>query len=288
MRTFHFCFATVASVVLLAGCPAQGPAAPASTTPTTDDDKTFYALGLSVGQQLGVFSMTEAEVRMVQKGLEDQVLHRQPVVELREWGPKISALANARRSAQSSGEKQKGAAYLAQAEKESGAKKAPAGFVFIEQQAGTGPAPSGPTDFVKVNYRGTLTDGTEFDSSFKSGHPAEFPLNGVIRCWTEGVQMMKVGGKAKLVCPSDLAYGDMGRPPTIPGGATLVFEVELLETRAAPPPGQPPGMAPPPPAPGGKPTPPPPGAKTPPPPPPPAAKPTPAPPAPPPPAETKH
>ena len=82
---------------------------------------------------------------------------------------------------------------------------------------------------MKVNYRGTLIDGTEFDSSYKRNEPAQFPLSGVIRCWTEGVQKMKVGGKARLVCPSDIAYGAKGHPPVIPGGATLVFEIELLE-----------------------------------------------------------
>ena len=81
---------------------------------------------------------------------------------------------------------------------------------------------------MKVNYRGTLTDGTEFDSSYKRNEPAQFPLTGVIKCWTEGVQKMKVGGKIQLVCPSDLAYGDAGRPG-IPGGATLTFEIELLD-----------------------------------------------------------
>jgi FKBP-type peptidyl-prolyl cis-trans isomerase FkpA len=81
---------------------------------------------------------------------------------------------------------------------------------------------------VKVNYRGTLVNGTEFDSSYKRNEPVQFALNGVIRCWTEGVQKMKVGGKAILACPSDLAYGDHGRP-SIPGGAALIFEIELLE-----------------------------------------------------------
>ena len=82
---------------------------------------------------------------------------------------------------------------------------------------------------MKVHYVGRLLDGTEFDSSRKRGQPAEFPLNGVIPCWTEGVGKMKVGEAATLTCPSEIAYGEGGRPPTIPGGATLVFDVELLE-----------------------------------------------------------
>jgi FKBP-type peptidyl-prolyl cis-trans isomerase FkpA len=81
---------------------------------------------------------------------------------------------------------------------------------------------------VTVNYRGTLIDGTEFDSSYKRNEPATFPLNGVIACWTEGVQKMKVGGKSKLVCPASIAYGEQGSPPDIPPGATLAFEIELL------------------------------------------------------------
>jgi FKBP-type peptidyl-prolyl cis-trans isomerase FkpA len=97
---------------------------------------------------------------------------------------------------------------------------------------GTGASPKA-TDTVKVHYRGTLTNGTEFDSSYKRNEPTSFPLNRVIACWTEGVQKMKVAGKARLVCPSSIAYGDRGSPPSIPGGATLVFEIELLEVGAA-------------------------------------------------------
>jgi FKBP-type peptidyl-prolyl cis-trans isomerase FkpA len=92
---------------------------------------------------------------------------------------------------------------------------------------GTGASPNAD-NVVKVNYRGTLTDGTEFDSSYKRGQPATFSLRNVIPCWTNGVPMMKVGGKSKFVCPSAAAYGDAGSPPLIPGGATLVFEIELL------------------------------------------------------------
>lgn len=117
--------------------------------------------------------------------------------------------------------------YLEKAAKEPGAVKTESGMVYRELRSGSGPSPKA-SDTVKVNYRGTLTDGTEFDSSYKRNEPISFPLRGVIPCWTEGLQRMKVGGKSQLVCPSALAYGDAGSPPAIPGGATLVFEVELL------------------------------------------------------------
>lgn len=119
-----------------------------------------------------------------------------------------------------------GKAYIEKAASEPGAQRTVSGLVYRDIKAGSGARPTA-ADVVKVNYRGTFIDGTEFDSSYKRNEPATFPLSGVIPCWTEGVQMMKVGGKAQLVCPSNIAYGDAGRPG-IPGGATLVFEVELL------------------------------------------------------------
>ena len=118
--------------------------------------------------------------------------------------------------------------YLDKAAAEPGAQKTASGLVYSELTPGSGASPKS-TDTVRVHYRGTLIDGKEFDSSYARNEPAEFPLNRVIPAWTEGVQKMKVGGKAKLVCPSNIAYGDRGMPPVIPGGATLVFEVELLD-----------------------------------------------------------
>lgn len=109
-----------------------------------------------------------------------------------------------------------------------GAVKTASGLIYRELTPGSGASPKA-TDTVKVHYRGTLIDGKEFDSSYARNEPAEFPLNRVIRAWTEGVQMMKVGGKSQLVCPASIAYGQRGAPPDIPGGATLVFEVELLD-----------------------------------------------------------
>nr|WP_316641014.1 FKBP-type peptidyl-prolyl cis-trans isomerase [uncultured Roseateles sp.] len=121
-------------------------------------------------------------------------------------------------------------AAAAAAAKEPGAVVSETGMVYRSLREGTGASPLA-TDNVKVHYRGTLPDGTEFDSSYKRGEPASFPLNRVIKCWTEGVQRIKVGGKAKLTCPPNIAYGPRAVGGVIPANATLVFEVELLEIR---------------------------------------------------------
>jgi FKBP-type peptidyl-prolyl cis-trans isomerase FkpA len=117
--------------------------------------------------------------------------------------------------------------YLDKAAAQPGAIKTDSGLVYRELRPGSGGYPKA-SDTVTVNYRGTLVDGTEFDSSYKRNQTAQFPLSQVIPCWTEGVQKMKVGGKSELVCPASIAYGDRGSPPAIPGGATLIFEIELL------------------------------------------------------------
>ena len=118
-------------------------------------------------------------------------------------------------------------AALAAAAKEAGATVTKSGLVYRSIKDGTGAGPAA-TDKVKVHYKGTFPDGKEFDSSYKRNEPTEFPLNGVIPCWTEGVQLMKKGGKAKLTCPAAIAYGERGAGGVIPPNATLVFEIELL------------------------------------------------------------
>jgi FKBP-type peptidyl-prolyl cis-trans isomerase FkpA len=118
-------------------------------------------------------------------------------------------------------------ATTAAAAKEPGAVVTSSGLVYRSLTTGTGASPKA-NDTVKVHYRGSFPDGREFDSSYKRGTPIEFPLTGVIPCWTEGVQRMKVGGKAKLTCPSQIAYGSRGAGGVIPPNATLLFEVELL------------------------------------------------------------
>jgi FKBP-type peptidyl-prolyl cis-trans isomerase len=134
-------------------------------------------------------------------------------------------------------EKQTGQAYLDKVAAQPGAKKTATGLLYISLLEGSGASPT-PTDRVKVHYTGKLIDGTVFDSSVRRGEPATFGLNQIISCWQEALQLMKAGGKARIISPSKLAYGDRGAPPQIPPGATLDFEIELLEVIA----GRPRGM----------------------------------------------
>jgi FKBP-type peptidyl-prolyl cis-trans isomerase FkpA len=179
-------------------------------------------------RSISPFSLSPAELAIVERALSDAAAGK-PAVNLEEWGPKIQPFAQARVARVTS-------EYLAKAAAQPGAIKAPSGLIFRDITVGTGASPKA-TDTVRVHYRGTFIDGTEFDSSYKRNEPTEFALNRVIPCWTEGVQRMKVGGKAELVCPANIAYGDAGRPG-IPPGAVLTFQIELLDIvppAAAPP-----------------------------------------------------
>jgi FKBP-type peptidyl-prolyl cis-trans isomerase FkpA len=203
-----------------------GAAAVDAQTLTTEQDKTLYALGLAIGNNIKEFNLSPAELALVTSGMTDVVQGKQAKVDMQEYAPKLQAFAQQRAAAAATAEKQASGAFLEKMSKEAGAVRSPSGVIYIPVAAGTGASPTADKT-VRVHYHGTLRDGTVFDSSVQRGEPISFPLNGVIPCWTEGVQKMKVGGKAKLVCPSDTAYGDQGQGP-IPGGAALVFEVELL------------------------------------------------------------
>jgi len=221
MRFVVFC-----SVTLL--CLGTTSAFAAGSEPTTDEQKTFYALGLAINQSLSNFNLSEPEFELVKAGLADGFLRRPPKVDLKAFGQKISELQQARASVIAEAEKKVGAAFLAKVAAESGAKKTESGAVIITIKEGKGATPK-IADMVKVNVLGTLVDGTVFDDSAKQGNPLTLRVNEVSKCWVEGLQQMKVGGKSKLICPSNLAYRDKGLPPLIKPGATLVFEIELLE-----------------------------------------------------------
>jgi FKBP-type peptidyl-prolyl cis-trans isomerase FkpA len=206
----------------------KAPAAASGEAFKTEDERTFYAYGYRVGQNLASTTPTAAEANAIAQGLRDAITGKPEAVPMATYLPKVGDMATKRLSAKSDIVKAKGRAYAETFAKEDGVKPIPMGGFIKALKEGDGAAPTAD-DTVKVHYRGTLLDGTEFDSSYKRNEPATFPLKNVIPCWTNGVAMMKVGGKSKLVCPSEVAYGDQGHPPTIPGGSTLIFEVELLE-----------------------------------------------------------
>jgi FKBP-type peptidyl-prolyl cis-trans isomerase FkpA len=193
----------------------------------TEEQKTLYALGLAISSNLKNINLTPDEWAIVQAGMTDSILGNELKVSLETYGPKIDGMLRARVTAWTEKEKEAGVDFLAEQAAAEGAEKLESGMVYFEVAPGSGDAPAA-TDTVKVHYHGTLRDGEVFDSS-REREPVSFPLSGVVPCFSEGIQKMKVGGKSKLICPPDLAYGDRGAPPKIPPGATLVFEVELIE-----------------------------------------------------------
>ncbi len=216
---------------------ANRPAAPKEAY-KTDEERAIYTIGFLMGRNLSPFGLSPAEVKVVQAGMADSVLNKAPQVDVRFYQPRVTEILSKRleaatkrqeaaMAAAAAPEKEKGRVFTEKFVKESKPAAIPGGGWYLETKAGTGPIP-GKTALIKAHYRGTTVDGEEFDSSYKRGAPTEFGLDGVIKCWTHGISMMKVGGKAKLVCPSDVAYGDPGRSGIKPG-ATLVFEVELVE-----------------------------------------------------------
>ncbi len=176
-------------------------------------------------QSIAEFDLSAGELDIVKQALTDGTAGT-PAIDVDEFGPQIQPLATARRERALRREQAASLAYLTTAAAEPGAVKTTSGLIYREVQAGTGVSPSA-SDFVRVHYRGTLVNGREFDSSYSRDEPVDLSLRTVIPCWTEGMQRMRVGGKAQLVCPADLAYGDAGTP-NIPGGATTIFDVELL------------------------------------------------------------
>lgn len=223
--------ALLAALMCAAGCgaSAEAPKAEASPSAPSEEDKTLYAMGLMLGRGVAPLKLTPAQLTQVNRGLVDAATGKKPEVELQTYGPKVQQFAQERAQAAAVATKADGKAYEDNAAAEAGATRTPSGLVYKTITPGAGANPVA-TDTVRVHYHGTLVDGTVFDSSVQRGQPAEFALDRVIPCWTEGVQRMKVGEKGRLVCPASIAYGERGSGP-IPGGSTLTFEVELLEIK---------------------------------------------------------
>jgi len=215
------------SVVAAAQTPGPVPPLP-SPRLETDDQKTLYALGLILGDDIKVFALKPEELEFVKAGLGDAATSAKPQVDIETFGPKVNDLAKRRASVGADEAKRKGQEFSDKVALQKDATKTNSGIVIRTITAGAGASPAA-TDIVRVHYEGQLIDGTIFDSSIKRNEPAEFPLDGVVPCWTEALQLMKKGGRSQVVCPAAMAYGDRGSPPVIPPGATLSFEVELLD-----------------------------------------------------------
>ncbi len=214
----------IAALAILVAVPAF-----AADPPKTDEEKTLYAIGLSIARDLAVFNLSPAEFKTVEQGISDG-FGGKPAVEIGEYQKKVTELAIARRKEQGIKAAAADQAFVEKAAKAEGAVRTDSGLIFLMLSEGSGPVP-GPKDMVKVHYRAMLTNGREFGNTYTKKEPIDIKMDGVIKCWSEGLQRMKAGSKARWICPPELAYGETGVGDTILPYATLVFEVQLLEVK---------------------------------------------------------
>ena len=196
----------------------------------TEDQKTLYAIGMIISNQLQPFALSEEELAPIVQGIMDGISGLDAKVDMATYEARINEMLSDRSAIVAAKEATVSESYLKQFDSDESIVTTESAALVKMVEEGTGDIPTA-SDTVMVHYEGSLIDGTVFDSSLQRGSPATFPLSGVIACWTEGLQKMKVGGKAQLICPADTAYGDRGMPPKIGPGATLIFEVNLLEIK---------------------------------------------------------
>ena len=223
-----FALSAVAIALILSGCKGGG----SKVELKTDEDKTFYTLGTMFGSRLNNLELNEKEIDALAAGLRDSAAKKPLAVKPEEYQNKIQEIFSGRMKTFADKVKKEGSAFLDKFVKDEGAQKTASGLAYKIEKAGSAKKPKAE-ETVEVHYHGTLIDGTVFDSSRERNQPVSFPLNRVIKGWTEGLQLIGEGGKVKLVIPADLAYGDAGAPPKIPGGATLIFDVELISIKGA-------------------------------------------------------
>lgn len=225
----------VLSLTLLTGCRPDNNASKANLEIKTDEDKTVYAVGLMLGERLKDLRLSDDELSKVMLGITDQVKNVTPQkADFQEYRMKVQSLFQDRMKASAQIHKEAGKQFIEKFVTSEGGVKTASGLAYKVITPGDESAKPLATDTVEVHYEGKLIDGTVFDSSLARDKKIKFPLNRVIKGWTEGLQFVGKGGKIKLVIPSDMAYGDHGAPPKIPGGSTLVFEVELFEIEKTP------------------------------------------------------
>lgn len=193
----------------------------------TDEEKVFYYFGTALSVNVAPLNPTDEEVELIVRGLHDALAGNAIELDAETFGPKLNEIAQQRMADSLLREEAAGRAYLQQMAAEDGAIITDSGIVILELVAGTGASPA-PDSTVTAHYHGTLRDGTVFDSSVTRGQPFTSSLDKVIPCWREAIPSMQEGGKSKISCPAELAYGDRGSG-AIPGGAALTFEVELID-----------------------------------------------------------
>ena len=225
MKTSLVFLSLILSALMLTACNSNDPK---KVDLKSEDDKTFYAMGYMLGGNLQRLTLSDAELAALYKGVAMAAKNEKSEVDMATYQNRIQEVFKSRMDKVAAKEKESGKSFVEKFVKDEGATKTESGLAYKVMKEGTGASPSAE-DIVEVHYHGTLTDGTVFDSSVERGKTMSFPLNRVIKGWTEGLQTMKEGGKSKFVIPADLAYGEAGAPPKIPGGATLVFEVELFK-----------------------------------------------------------
>ena len=218
------------SLMALAACDTGPTEEPAPRPLVTAQDSTLYAVGQGLAGQFNLHELfTAEELECINQGFNDGVLETGSF-DLTAYLDAMNLLIQERRTVRSSRLQAEGDAFVTEAGKQEGAATTSTGLVYIEEAAGVGASPL-MTDTVTVHYEGSFTNGTVFDSSYRRGSPTEFLLADVVPGWQEGLQLMKIGGKAKLIIPASLGYGEAGYPPSIPPNVPLVFTVELLEIK---------------------------------------------------------
>jgi FKBP-type peptidyl-prolyl cis-trans isomerase FkpA len=224
---FRPLLALAAALALSAGAAGAGAA---QAEDLSEHEKTLYYMGFAMEQNLRSFTLGDEELDILIRGLREAHAGKPLELDHEVYHSKLQELGQQRTKKAAEAEKLKAHAFLAEAAQRANAIRTESGLIYTELTPGSGNSP-GSTDTVSVHYKGTLRDGSVFDSSVKHGSPFEFQLDGVLPCWSEGVSMMKVGGKSLIVCPPEIAYGERGAPPVIPGNAALSFEVELIEIK---------------------------------------------------------